>query len=72
MRHFAISIVLLTCAGSLLNPLAAQTSAPKPMELGGVSVTGSLQTRVESWDWFSANADGDYTYPASILRLSLS
>jgi hypothetical protein len=41
------------------------------MELGGLTVAGSLRTRVESWDWFSGNANNSYTYPGSILRLSV-
>src|SRR5215467_2559347 len=72
MRRSAILNVILACAGSLTRPLLAQTPAAKPIEIGGVTVAGSLRTRVESWDWFSGSADNDYTYPGSILRLSLS
>ena len=72
MHRYASLTVFLAYAGSLANPVSAQTPTAKPMELGGVSVTGSLRTRVESWDWFSGNADNDYTYPGSILRLSFS
>jgi hypothetical protein len=46
--------------------------AQDPVKLGGVTVSGSLRTRVESWDWFQGNANNDYTFPGSILRLSLS
>lgn len=54
------------------SPAAAQMPAPAPLKIGDIAVTGSLRTRVESWDWFGGNANNDYTYPGSILRLSLS
>ena len=50
----------------------AQTPAPTPIKIGDVTVSGSLRTRIESWDWFGGNADNDYNYPGSILRVSLS
>jgi hypothetical protein len=50
----------------------AQSPAPAPLKIGDITVSGFLRTRVESWDWFSGSADNRYTYPASILRLSLS
>ena len=64
--------LLLACLpGS--SPLGrAQSPAPVPIKIGDVAVSGSLRTRVESWDWFGGNAGNDYTYPGSILRLSLS
>ena len=48
---------------------AAQTSSP--IVVGDLRISGSLRTRVESWDWFSRSAGSDYTYPGSILRLSV-
>jgi hypothetical protein len=53
-------------------PVAAQAPALTPLKIGDVVVSGSLRTRVESWDWFEGKADNQYTYPGSILRLSLS
>ena len=51
--------------------LFAQAAAPEPVEIGGVSVSGSLRTRIESWDWFGDNPDGTYTYSGSLFRLAL-
>jgi hypothetical protein len=51
-------------------PSTAQTGSP--VKIGDVTVSGSLRTRVESWDWFSGNANNDYTYPGSILRLGFA
>jgi Alginate export len=50
----------------------SQTPPAAPLKIGDVAVSGSLRTRVESWDWFEGNANNDYTFPGSILRLSLS
>jgi hypothetical protein len=50
----------------------AQTAAPEPLKIGDVTVTGSLRTRIESWNWFQGAANSDYTYPGSIARISLS
>ncbi len=51
---------------------AAQSPAADPVKIGDVVVSGSLRTRIESWDWFEGNANNDYTFPGSMLRVSLS
>ncbi|HUI54538.1 MAG TPA: alginate export family protein [Bryobacteraceae bacterium] len=56
----------------LAPPAPAQTASPNPVKIGGVTVSASLRTRIESWDWFQGNANNDYTFPGSILRFSLS
>src|SRR5712691_1907296 len=52
---------------------AAQTAPPgvPTLNIGGVTVAGSVRTRVESWDWFGDAANGTYTYPASLVRVGL-
>ncbi|MBI2686873.1 MAG: alginate export family protein [Acidobacteria bacterium] len=55
--------------------LAFAQEAPKPKvhKIGGITVTGSFRTRVESWDWFEpSSGDPNYTYSGSLLRLNLS
>jgi hypothetical protein len=64
-RYSLVFLLLAGCAN-------AQTSIPSAIKIGDVTVAGSLRTRVESWDWFEGNANNDYTYPASLLRLSFS
>lgn len=61
------------------DPSAKSQAPPKPestyqpIKLGGVTFSGSLRVRVESWDWFDTPAaDGDYTFGAAQLKLSLS
>ncbi len=60
------TLIVLFGTGALL--------AQEPVKVGDVQISGSLRTRVESWDWFegSANTNNQYTFPGSILRLSLS
>ena len=69
-----LPILLLACAaGRMIVPAAAQTSAASaPIQIGDITVAGSLRTRIESWDWFTGNADNDYTFAGSILRLGFS
>jgi Alginate export len=42
--------------------------APPPVTVGEVTVSGSLRTRVESWNWFGASPQGDYAFSGSIFR----
>ncbi len=51
--------------------LFAQGATSAPVEIGGVSVSGSVRTRIESWDWFGSNPNGTYTYSGSLFRLAL-
>lgn len=68
-----VSTAAMIFSSLLIVPAAAQTSAATvPIRIGDVTVAGSLRTRIESWDWFTGNADNDYTFAGSILRLSLS
>src|SRR5690242_9745205 len=62
-------VFLLGCSVSAAR---AQSAEPQPLKMGGVTVSGSLRTRVESWDWFQGSANNQYTFPGSILRVSLS
>ncbi|MBV8847660.1 MAG: alginate export family protein [Bryobacterales bacterium] len=52
---------------------ASTTPATKPVQLGPVTITGSLRARLYAWDWFAAPPAGnEYQYSGNILRLSLS
>lgn len=56
-------------AGELRAQKPADAQKPSP---SGVRFSGSLRVRSESWDWFdSSSANPDYTFVASLLRLSL-
>jgi hypothetical protein len=51
----------------------AQAAAPAPRKVGGVTVQGSIRTRMEAWDWFQGDTgDGSYAYSGNLFRLSFS
>lgn len=68
--------LLLALAIPLAFPQSApKLDAPKPKihKFAGITVTGSLRTRIESWDWFEpSSGEPNYTFSGSILRLNLS
>jgi len=50
----------------------AITPKPTPVKIGGVTFSGSIRARFESWDWFETGAaNNDYNFGAGTLRLSL-
>src|SRR5262245_62102497 len=51
--------------------LFAQGTPPAPLVLKGVTVSGSVRARLESWNWFGDAANGEYAYPASLFRIGL-
>ena len=66
----AIGSILLAAAAAAW---AADTDPPQPLKIGGITVQGSLRTRIEDWSWFKADTgDGSYAYSGNLLRLSLS
>jgi hypothetical protein len=71
-------------AQSLVGPPAGPPTPPPPkptapapafapIKIGGVTISGTFRTRLETWDWFQPDS-GDNTYPFSgnYLRLGLS
>lgn len=51
---------------------ASSASAPKPLHVGSVTLSGSLRGRAENWRWFETPSGvSDYTFGAFLLRLSL-
>ena len=51
---------------------AAKPLLPKPLKFKGINVTGSIRTRLESWNWFEpTTGDPTYTYSGNIFRLML-
>ena len=37
-----------------------------------VSITGSIRSRLEKWDWFEADADNSYVYSGNLIRFGFS
>src|SRR5262245_10936390 len=83
-----IVLVLLAVAANaqqtaLASPMPAPSPSfvvtPKPapsftpIKIGGITFSGSLRLRMESWDWFDTDkADNAYTFGAAALRFGLS
>jgi len=66
------TLTFIFLLGQSISIVLAQPATSPPLKLGDITVSGSLRTRVESWDWFQGNANNDYTFPGSIARMSLS
>lgn len=66
------SLLVLLCLAA--GPAIAHAqSGPEPVTLGNdVVLSGSFRTRIESWNWFSGDADGDYVYSGSLARVAVS
>jgi len=63
---FCLLIFLWTC------PLWGQ-APPEPVKLGSVVVSGSIRSRVESWEWFTPNSgDPSYTFMGNHMRLNFT
>src|SRR5437870_5816270 len=74
-RHRGVdvsAIAALLLVGLGLRAVAQAPPAGVPaLSVRGVTIAGSVRTRVESWDWFGDAANGTYTYPASLVRVGL-
>jgi hypothetical protein len=68
-RRLVYALLLLIANAS---PARAQTTAGQPIAVGDVTVSGSIRTRSYSWNWFGDTANGDYTYPGTLVRLGAS
>jgi len=80
--HHRLPLAILTIA--TLPPVWAeeaspQASAPKPaaaaaaaIKWGNVTVSGSVRTRLEVWDWMQGSANDGYAFSGNIFKLSLA
>lgn len=64
----SITFACVAALTALMPVHISAQGAPAPPP-GDVTVTGSLRTRVESWDWFGESPEGEYTYSGSLLRV---
>jgi hypothetical protein len=70
MRLFNRAIIV--AVGFSLSLSWGQT-APEPIKLGSVIVSGSVRSRVEAWDWFTPNSgDPLYGFMGNQVRLNLT
>lgn len=54
-----------------LNFCALCQAPPAPQRIGPLTLSGSLRTRLEAWDWFEGRANNTYAFSGSLLRVSL-
>jgi hypothetical protein len=54
------------------NQLCRAQSGPEPLKLGSVTVQGNVRTRIEGWRWFEGQANSDYAFSGTFLRLTFS
>ena len=65
MRRVLARLTLTAVAAGITVPLSAQS----PSASEAVAISGSIRTRVESWNWFGDSPDGRCRYPGSIARV---
>jgi hypothetical protein len=68
---FALTIALLVAVAWRDTRLSAQARGFTPLTVDGITISGSLRTRLESWDWFGGSSNGTYTYPGTLARIAL-
>src|SRR5258708_28862367 len=72
MRTSLLSLALLFQAAATWAQAPA-SSAPDPIQLGNVTVTGTLRSRLYVWDWFqAATGENRYQYSGNLLRLNFA
>ncbi len=75
MNPIARSVFVLLCAAAQSSVWAqgAAPAAAAPIRIGGVTVSGSVRSRVYFWDWFEpAAGNNDYQYSGSLFRVGFS
>ena len=68
MRVFTCLVGCLAVCASL----PAQSDGPVPLQIGSVTVSGTIHERYEDWDFFQAKGENSYGYSGSFLRLMFS
>ena len=66
---------LLVCLMLLLVGIvtAAQEPDPQPIQLGGVTFSGSIRERYEVWNWFEPPSGNNlYSYSGTVIRFGFS
>src|ERR1041385_4295957 len=61
-------------AGLFSAAVAAFAQAPAlqdPIKIGPLTISGSIRTRLENWEWFKGNADNSYTYSGNMFRVGI-
>ncbi len=71
MRSFRPARLVVTSLG--LARLWGQQPAPEPIKIGSAVLTGSVRSRLETWQWFRPNSgDPSYSFLGNHARLNLT
>ena len=57
IMKFFLAFILV--AAPSVSIALAQSASSDPVKIGDVTVSGSVRTRIESWDFFQGNANKD-------------
>ena len=69
----SVSALLLAAALPLMRAQAPPSDPSGPIKFGGVTVTGTLRSRLYFWDWFQpAAGNNTYQYSGNLFRIGLS
>src|SRR5260370_10605875 len=69
----ALLVALIPAAFPAWGQTTPGQTTPEPIKLGSVIVSGSIRSRVESWEWFTHNSgDPSYTFLGNQLRLGFT
>jgi hypothetical protein len=71
MRSITFVLVFVS-AGIVQCAAQASQNTPDPLQIGDVTVSGWLRSRVEVWNWFQGDGNNQYAFSDSIFRLSFS
>ncbi len=71
MRRPLVGLLTVVLAAISDGRAMAQPMLDSPT-LGDVAVSGSIRARAYLWDWFGDAPEGEYSYPAVLIRVGLS
>jgi hypothetical protein len=71
-RTRLIALVPVFASAGVFKCEAQSQNSPDVLQIGDVTVSGWLRSRVEVWNWFEANGNNQYAFSDSIFRLSFS
>ncbi|HEX4810167.1 MAG TPA: alginate export family protein [Bryobacteraceae bacterium] len=70
MKTHLIGVV---CAFVCLAPAWAQSNdASQPLQIGGVTFSGSVRERPEFWDWFGGKGQNTYAFSGTLVQFAFS
>jgi hypothetical protein len=72
MHKQLFSALLFLTITSPAFPQGGDSSQPQPIQIGSVTLSGSVRERVEVWEWFAGRGQNGYTFSGTLAQFSLS